>query len=73
MEHLKAYEKSPWKEIDGIFAVYWVVLGGILLWKCVEFYFNREVLFELITGTGVDWFLPMALAHFVILAFFWEL
>ena len=70
IKHLKAFEKSPWKEIDGIFAVCRVALGGILMWKCAEFYFDRDVQMELFAVTGVDWFFPMAWAHIVILAHF---
>ena len=70
MKRLKSFEKSSLKDADGVFAVLRVFLGGILLWKCAEFYFNRELLLEMIAGTEIDWFFPMAWAHYVILAHF---
>jgi putative oxidoreductase len=70
MKHLKSFENSPLKNADGLFALFRLILGVILMWKCVEFYLNREAFLNVIAQTGLGWLPPVAWAHFVILAHF---
>ena len=70
MKHLDAYEKSPLKNADAVFAVMRGILAIILLWKAVEFYMDRELLLRIVDEAGVFWFAPVIWAHYVILAHF---